>query len=31
MRKVLSENISKLALPDADVDIAREVFGIIGD
>lgn len=29
MRKVLSENISKLALPDADMDIAKEVFSII--
>ncbi len=29
LRKTLSENISKLALPDADTDIAKEVFGII--
>jgi UDP-N-acetylglucosamine--N-acetylmuramyl-(pentapeptide) pyrophosphoryl-undecaprenol N-acetylglucosamine transferase len=31
LRKTLSENISKLALPDADTDIAKEVFGIIRD
>lgn len=31
LRKTLSENISKLALPDADTDIAKEVFGIIKD
>lgn len=31
LRKTLSENISKLALPDADVDIAKEVFAIISD
>lgn len=28
-KKVLCENISKLALPNADIDIAKEVFGII--
>jgi UDP-N-acetylglucosamine--N-acetylmuramyl-(pentapeptide) pyrophosphoryl-undecaprenol N-acetylglucosamine transferase len=29
LRQTLSENISKLALPDADTDIAKEVFGMI--